>query len=87
LSTIFLNLRIRGGATNNNRNPYRGEGSGTGTKTTGTHQGKKIGSISYKNILQGKNTTKATPSQTGMDARPYIVEQLNHTPEYSIDIP
>jgi len=28
--------------TNNNRNPFRGEGSGIGTKkTTGTHQGKK----------------------------------------------
>jgi len=42
LSTIILNLRIRGGVADNKKNPYRGEGNGTGsTKITGTHQGKK----------------------------------------------
>jgi len=81
LSTIILNLRIRGGATINNRNPDKVEGSGTGSI------GKKPGHISFKNVLQGKNTEGAAPNQTGMDARPYIVEQLNHTPEYNIDTP
>lgn len=87
LSKIILNLRIRGGVTDNNKNPLRGEGSGNGsTKFTGTQQGKKTGSISFKNILQGKNTNGAAPNQTGMDTRPYIVDQLNHILEYNIDI-
>ena len=80
LSTIVLNLRLRGGASNNNKNPDRVGGSGTGS-------GKKPGIISFKNVLQGKNTEGAALNQTGMDARPYIVEQLENTPEYNIDTP
>lgn len=78
--TIVLNLRLRGGASNNNNNPDRAGGSGTGP-------GKKPGNISFKNVLQGKNTEGAALNQAGMDARPYIVEQLEHTPEYHIDTP
>jgi len=80
LSTIMLNLRIRGGASVNGRNNNRAEGSGTSS-------GKKPGSISFKNILQGKNTKGTAPNQIGMDAGPYIVDQLDHTPEYNIDTP
>lgn len=45
LSTIILNLRLRGGATNSNKNTDRAGGSGTGSI------GKKPGNISFKNAL------------------------------------
>lgn len=49
--------------------------------------GEKTGRISFKNILQGKNAATTTPKQVRMEPRPYIVEQLNYTPELNIDIP
>lgn len=80
LSTIILNLRMRGGASVNGRNNNRAEGSGTNAR-------KKPSNTSFKDILQGKNKEETTPNQTGMDARPYIVEELDHTPVYNIDTP
>lgn len=79
-STIILNMRLRGGASVNGRNNNRAEGSGTGAR-------KKPSNISFKEILQGKNKEGTTSNQTSMDAKPYIVEHLDHTPEYNIDIP
>lgn len=58
LTTINLNLWLRGGATKNNTNRDRAEGSGTGSI------GKKPGNISFKNALQGKNREGIAPNQT-----------------------
>lgn len=57
VSTIILNLRLRGGTADYNKTNYTGGGIGSSsTKNTETHQKHKNGGLSLKNILQGKNT-------------------------------
>ena len=43
--------------------------------------------INIKNILQGNKKQISPTEPEGYAPRPYIVEQLNHTPELAIDIP
>jgi len=88
VSTIILNLRRRGGAEDYSKTNYMGGGIGSiSIKNTETHQKHKNGGLSFKNILQGKNTPSIKTKQVGTKPSPYIVEQLNCTPEFHIDIP
>lgn len=82
-STIFLNMRLRGGATTSKTT----EG-GSGSKSNhnpAQHQQYRSEGASYKHILQSGKAPPTVPKQAGTKPSPYIVEQLQHTPELTID--
>lgn len=82
-------MRLRGGTTvaYNKTKQIGGCIESSSTKNIETQQKHKIAGLSFKNILQGKNTPTMTRKQVGIEPSPYIMEQLNYTPELNIDIP
>lgn len=85
-SSLILNLKLRGGAATSSKINSAGGGIGSSTsKSTESKQKQKNESLSFKNIIQGKNTVTTPSNPTGFVSNPYIVEQLNYTPELNID--
>lgn len=81
-STIILNMRLRGGATTS-----KSTEGGSGSKSNHNpdlHQQHRSEGTSYKNILQGGKASPTIPKQVGSEPSPYIVEQMQQTPELII---
>lgn len=80
MSTITLNLRLRGGATASCKTKNIGGIRRSLTKNTETQNKHRNGGFSFKNILQGKITATAPSKQARTETIPYTVEKLNYTP-------
>lgn len=85
-------MRLQGGAATSKlaegATSKQAEG-GSGSKTNlnpDSHQQHRSEGISYKHVLQRGKSSTAAPKQAGSEPIPYIVKQLQHTPELTIDI-
>lgn len=78
--TITLNLRLRGGAAQNNPRSAGGD-----KRNMPSSSQQSNGGPSYKNILQGKKAAGSPPEQAGNTPRPYIVELQEQTPALKIN--
>lgn len=85
-SNIIVNMRLWGGAAASGPRKQSEGGNGSKAKhSPDPHQQHKNEGTSYKHILQGGKSSSTTPQQVGTEPSPYIVEQLNYTPELTID--
>lgn len=81
--TIILNLRLQGGVASG-KSIEGGSGSKSNHTSNPLQQHRSEGK-SYKHILQGGKASSSAPKQVGSEPSPYIVEQLQHTPELTIE--